>query len=391
MKKMKTQINDEGLKVRYESFGGIVGINDPPALVYVNKKIMKELGLNKSELWNNPQGYLSAPTEVHFNITNSCPLNCSHCTTDASCDSSQDMSTDDIKRAIDVLADMKVFHIAFGGGELFIRQDAIEIAEYAILKGIVPNATTNGYYMTAELADKCKIFGQINVSLDGLGENYGVIRGINAFDKADNAIKLLVNAGVSTGINCVVTKMNFDKLEEVISYADNIGVKEVLLIRLKPSGRAKAIYNDFKLTHQQNTEFYPFIMKMMKKYKPMINIDCSFTPNICYHKPLKWMMKKFGCEGCTGGDSLLGLRHDGYVNACSHYGEYIENVFQLPTLWNEHSHFKSFRDRSVADENCVRCKYFEVCRGGCPLFSEFIKGDFNLPDPECPILVKKQK
>lgn len=271
--------------VRYEPFGGIIGLRDPPALVYVDRKYMKNLGYTDSPLWHRRQAYLSAPTEVHFNITNSCPLNCRHCTSNSGDLLERELSLDQIKQAIDILAEMRVFHIAFGGGELFARPDAIEIAEYAVTKGIVPNATSNGYYMTEALAQKCRLFGQINISLDGIGEKYGIVRGTDNFDKADAALKMLVAAGVNTGINCMATKANFDTLEEVVAYAEQLGLKEVLFLRLKPSGRALQIYREYKLTQEQNIEFFPFLMRMARQYRPLLQVDCSFIPNICYHRP----------------------------------------------------------------------------------------------------------
>ena len=133
-------------------------------------------------------------------------------------------------------------------GENYLpRPDAIELAEYASSKGIVPNATTNGYYLTPELASQCSVFGQINVSVDGIGDHYDIVRGSGSFEFADQALKSLVLAGVNAGINCMATRVNFDKLEEVVSYADQLHLKEVLFLRLKPSGRAKEIYEEYQV------------------------------------------------------------------------------------------------------------------------------------------------
>ena len=118
-------------KYRLEHFGGIVGIHEPPALVFVDRKYMQGAGFSDSALWHSGQRYLSAPTEVHFSITGKCPLHCQHCTADSGELLDGEMTTAEIKRAIDILAEMKVFHIAFGGGELFTRPDVIELAEYA--------------------------------------------------------------------------------------------------------------------------------------------------------------------------------------------------------------------------------------------------------------------
>ena len=325
----------KNLKARYEPFGGIIGLTEPPSLVYVDRAYMRRLGYKDSPLWHGRQSHLSAPTEVHFSITNICPLGCRHCSSDArdEADERGEMTTEAIKQALDVLASMQVFHVALGGGELFARPDAIEIAEYAASLGIVPNATINGYYMDPELARQCRVFGQVNVSLDGVGERYALVRGVDNFDRADRAIGLLKEAGVSTGVNCVVTRANFDHLEEVVSYADERGLSEVLFLRLKPSGRAQGIYQDFRLTQEQAIGFYPFLMRMARKYRPLLQADCSFVSMLCYHRPSKKIMRMLGVEGCEGGNILLGMRPDGWVNACSHFPQYYQDIFDLPDIW----------------------------------------------------------
>lgn len=378
--------------VRYEQFGGIVGLKDPPALLYVDRAYMRRLGYTGSPLWSASPGHLSAPTEVHFSITNICPLGCRHCAADAceKADARGEMTTDRIKQALDVLASMKVFHVALGGGELFARPDAIEIAEYAASLGIVPNATINGYYMDPGLARRCRVFGQVNVSLDGVGERYALVRGVDNFALADRAIGMLREAGVSTGVNCVVTRVNFDYLEEVVSYADARGLSEVLFLRLKPSGRARSIYHDFRLTQDQAIAFYPFLMRMARKYRPLLQADCSFVPMLCYHRPSKKTMRLLGVEGCEGGNILLGMRPDGWINACSHFPQYYGDIFALPDLWQTHPHFAQFRERRITEAACLNCGYFSICHGGCPLFSMFLGGDFDLPDPECPRLAGRE-
>ena len=71
-------------RARYESFGGIVAVDDPVGLAFVDQQFMRELGYPDSPLWQDTQRrFLSAPTEVHFNLTACCPLACRHCTTDA--------------------------------------------------------------------------------------------------------------------------------------------------------------------------------------------------------------------------------------------------------------------------------------------------------------------
>jgi radical SAM protein with 4Fe4S-binding SPASM domain len=373
-------------RMRFEQFGGIIQIDEPPALVFADRELVGRLGFGESPLWRRRQDHLSAPVEAHFNVTRRCMLACQHCTT-ASRHRGRELSTGQARRAIGVLAKAGVFHVAFGGGEPFGRSDIFALARYARECGLVPNATTSGQVMTPKMARQCRVFGQVNVSIDGLGEAYRAVRRSGSFAPADRALRMLLDAGVVAGINCVVSQVNFTAVEEIADYAEAIGANELLLLRLKPSGRARQVYHSLKLTPAQARDFYPLLMRLSSCRRVNLQIDCSWVPFVCAHHPSKRLMKLLGVERCGGGDLLLGITPEGRINGCSHHPEAAGQIEQLMSLWERHPHFRAFRGRNVTQAACAACTYFSTCGGGCPLFSLFINGDFNGPDPECPRLV----
>jgi sulfatase maturation enzyme AslB (radical SAM superfamily) len=99
------------MRTRYESFGGIISLENPPTLIYVDKVFMKSLGYDRSKLWKKKRNYLSAPTEVHFSITNECPLRCKHCYVEAGEKLSNELTLNEVKSSIDLLAEMGVYSI----------------------------------------------------------------------------------------------------------------------------------------------------------------------------------------------------------------------------------------------------------------------------------------
>src|ERR1700690_17218 len=219
------------MKHRFESFGGILALEDPAVLVHVDRDFMRSLGHKHSPLWDKPEdGFLSAPLEVHFSVTNSCFLRCGHCYMDSGGKDANELSTRDFHRAVDLLAGMGVFHMALGGGEALERHDFFELAAYVRSRGIVPNLTTNGFLMTNEIAAQCRMFGQVNVSIDGLDSPGETGRDPAALAAAVRAVDLLLEAGVKVGLNCVVTRRNFDQLAGVLSFAGERGLADVELL-----------------------------------------------------------------------------------------------------------------------------------------------------------------
>lgn len=376
------------LSYRFEQFGGIIASEAPPFLAHVDKAYMEELGAGTSSLWAKPeQGYLSAPLEVHFSVTNQCSAGCKSCYMDSGEKEKEELSSTDFKKAIDLLSEMNVFHIALGGGEAFEREDFFEIVEYARQKGLVPNLTTNGYLITSELAEKCRIFGQVNVSLDGTGEAYNRTRIAGGFQKAKVALENLKKAGVRCGINCMVTNQNFSHLKDIFKLANQLKLEDIEFLRYKPSGRGKNEYRKMRLTDEQNKNLFPALTSLSKKYKVKAKIDCSFIPMLCWHKPDREIMEKFSVYGCEAGNVLLGIRADGRFAGCS-FCSNDESVFDLKEQWHTSKHLSACRNWvHNAPEPCRSCDYLDVCKGGCHAVSEFVTGEFAAPDPECPFVV----
>jgi radical SAM protein with 4Fe4S-binding SPASM domain len=381
------------MKYRYENFGGIVSSESPPFLAFVDRNYMLELGLQSSPLWeteNESIGQLSAPTEVHFAVTNRCSARCEHCYMDGGEKDEGELDTEEFKRALDILAEMKVFHIALGGGEALEREDLFEIARYAREKGLVPNLTVSGLNINPETAQKLALFGQVNISMDGVGDMYAVHRGKDMFDAADNALNYLTAAGVSTGINCVVGRHNFDALPELFRYAKKKKLNEIEFLRLKPSGRGKEVFKNERTTFEQDIKLVPMLAKWSRKTGITAKIDCSFVPMYCYHKPPLEVLDSMATYGCEAGNVLLGIRSNGSVAGCSFLESNGISVFDLKEKYpQEDGEFKPMRSWvQRAKEPCLSCDYLHICKGGCHGVSEFLTGDYDEPDPGCPIVME---
>jgi radical SAM protein with 4Fe4S-binding SPASM domain len=374
------------MKYRIESFGGILALEEPPMLVHVDREFMQGLGIEKSPLWEKTEGGpLSAPLEVHFSVTNSCSARCRHCYMDSGKSEAGEMSAEEFRRAVDLLADMGVFHMALGGGEALERPDFFDLASYVRSRGIVPNLTTNGLLLTRETAAKCRMFGQVNVSVDSIG-GPGESCGGRDSAAAKRGIDLLLEAGVKVGLNCVVTRHNFGQLAEVLAYAAERKLTDVEFLRFKPSGRGQTDYFGKRLTPAQNREFFPAIKHLAQQYGIPVKIDCSFVPMFCWHRPDKTLMEQFSVYGCEAANVLLGVRSDGRFGGCSFLPS-DRSIFDLPTLWSDSEELSNLRTWAErASEPCRSCAYLDICKGGCRAVARFVSGDIDAPDPECPFV-----
>jgi radical SAM protein with 4Fe4S-binding SPASM domain len=380
---------------RYERFGGIVHLERPRALVFVDRDRARHLGYRDESAWSNqeaPDGVLSGPLEAHLQLTNRCEAGCSGCYTGATpAGAPHEYGLEDWKRVIDALAKQGVFHLALGGGESAILPWLGEVASYARERGLIPNLTTSGLYNDDVLERLCEwapLFGQMNVSIDGVEADYQKVRGFDGFARADRAVVALRKKSKHVGINCVVTRDSYDGLGALFAYAKKRKLREVELLRFKPSGRGSRVYEEKRCSDEQHRALLPTILKLSRKYRLRVRLDCSYTPMVAHHKVAPKLMRWLAIYGCAGGDLLVGAKATGALTACSFAPPVSASIDGIGEYWESPDAFGAFRRwKEAAAEPCRSCDYLPLCRGGCRVVSAHLAGDPAVSDPECPRVV----
>jgi radical SAM protein with 4Fe4S-binding SPASM domain len=383
---------------RLESFGAIVQLMRPRALVFVDRERARSLGMQGGAVWRGPEpavgdAPLTAPLEAHLQLTNHCTAGCTGCYTGASAAAGDgEWGLAEWKAALDELAARGVFHVALGGGESATVPWLGELADHARRLGIVPNLTTSGLAGLDRLLPIAERFGQINVSLDGLGATYAAVRGFDGFARADAALRALRSIKREVGINVVVTRHNFDELPAIFAHARRRRLSEVELLRFKPAGRGAAAYAALRCTDAQHRRFLPHILAAARRQRVRVKVDCSYTPMLAHHDPGRDLLARLAVYGCTGGDFLVGAKPSGALTACSFAAPPPPRdgrrplVTELGAYWHADDAFGPFRAWRDAAEPCRSCAYHAVCRGGCRVVSAHAD-DASSPDPECPRVV----
>jgi radical SAM protein with 4Fe4S-binding SPASM domain len=385
-------------RARFERFGAIVQLAWPRALVFVDRAMARRVVAVRGEpaAWHEPESalgehVLSAPLEAHLQLTNRCTAGCAGCYTGASPEGApREWGLSEWKRALDRLADAGVFHVALGGGESATLPWLGELAAHARARGIVPNLTTSGLDGLDRLLAISDRFGQINISLDGLGATYAAVRGFDGFARADAAVSALRARKRDVGINVVVTRANFGELDALFAYAAERRLSEVELLRFKPSGRGSRAYDQLRCTDAQHRTFLPTVLAAARRHRVRVKVDCSYTPMLAHHQPDRALLAELAVYGCTGGDFLVGAKADGRLTACSFMGSPAgrPSIEELAAYWNAPDAFSAFRRWRDAAEPCASCSYHALCRGGCKVVSAHVRGDPSAPDPECPRVVE---
>ncbi len=397
----RTLAKNTGWKYRYETFGGIVSVEDPPLLMLVDSDYLLERGVPESPIWKQPVsgravnqtagtviGQLSAPTEVHLALTNYCAAGCTACYMDSKPTDRLETERADYEKALErvrTLARMGVFHVALGGGETLEVPWLFELAAEMRKLGLVPNITTSGLSITPEKAKECRVFGQVNVSVDDLDARYHETRGYNGFEIAERAIGLLQAEQIPVGINCVISRKNVEHLDEIFAWVRKKKLLEIELLRYKPAGRGREHFEEFRMTPAQIDGFFPEVKRLAKKHRIRVKLDCSFGPFVYFHKPDRKTLQFFSIRGCEGGNWLAAVHPDGRAAPCSFAWDESIPVEDMPARWKDPSAFASFKSWwTNPPEPCASCDYLDLCHGGCHAVSKHTDGSFEALDPECP-------
>lgn len=396
---------------RYERFGGIAQLGGrigvPQGLVFVDRERARAIGHDAPPpgRWDDEHGdgqldqLLSAPLEAHLQLTNRCTAGCTGCYTGATAAGAPgEWGLSEWLVALDELAAAGVFHVALGGGESAELPWLGELCTEARRRGLVPNLTTSGLYDDAVLERLCGwarrgLFGQINVSLDGVGATYAAVRGFDGFARADRSLQALRRAWPDVGINCVLTRRSFDDLAALFAHARRRRCNEVELLRFKPAGRGarKDTYPELRCTDEQHRQLLPTALGLSRRHRIRVRLDCSFTPMVAHHRPAPELMRFLAIYGCAGGDLLVAARAGGQLAPCSFAPPVAPRVTGLAEYWTQRDAFPPFRTYAQAAEPCRSCDYLALCRGGCRVVSAHVAGDARAPDPECPRVLDSRR
>ncbi|WP_455756464.1 radical SAM protein [Sulfurimonas sp.] len=168
------------------------------------------------------------PISGHFELTSRCNLRCSHCYT--LFNKKDTLSTKQIFDIIDQMHMSGTLGLVLTGGEIFAREDIVDILRYLYEKKFVLRLNTNGVYIDKDMVENIKDFTniyRIHISLyssepkihDEITNQKG------SFDKTLNAIKLLKEAGFTLRINCSLMQANKDTYKEIkTEIGDKLGV-----------------------------------------------------------------------------------------------------------------------------------------------------------------------
>lgn len=181
-----------------------------------------------------------------------------------------EMSADQIKHILDQLDDIGVSDVSITGGEPLLRDDCLEILEYAAGKqGFYLTLNTNGLLITERLIsfleEHCPKVN-VAVSLDGYNaETYSILRRsffdpgkilLDEFEQVKRNLQMLANSRLEVGVNYTITHATIGNVWDTYDFVKGLGIHRFLGIKFFPYGYGREYREELELNYQEWKAFY---------------------------------------------------------------------------------------------------------------------------------------
>ena len=292
---------------------------------------------------------------VQFSISSRCNLHCRYCyATDRVENSHPLMTLHDYQRVVDEVCAMSTaVKFTLTGGEPLLNADCLAIARYIKEKGHYVDLLTNATLIhDGNVEEVCEVFDMVTVSIDGSnGPLHESLRGPHSYERAEKAIRLLVDHAMDTRVSMTVNRLN---IHDVEAMAQKYGAM-LSYAPLFPAGNARDA-DDLSVTGAE--------------YFEALRAAHGVNPLSYCESALDGAQQCRNCK-CAMGDSELSFSPTGDVYPCQllHYPEFlIGNIHEhsVSYLYGHSQVVERCRHLTVDNiEECSRCFLKYVCGGAC--------------------------
>lgn len=348
-------------------------------------------------------GCIGYPGHPVWEVTGACNLRCIHCHATSGKAAPDELTTDEGKRLIDMLAAESEFRtLIYTGGEPLVRPDIFTLLRHSQKAGLANIIATNGTLIDEEMAFKLKEHGVVcnAISIDSADvATHDFVRNKpGAYELAMRAMEATKKAGILLQVNTTAMEYNMPHLAELIDFADKSGAGIMLMYQLVAVGRGEKI-EKATLKKSANKYLSELIATKQKTAKTIIEpvAGPQYWPylleknGIREGKLLKLAGKVF--HGCAAGRGFVYVKANGDVWPCPFVEVNAGNIrdSSFHEIYKNAPVFQHLRRREELLKGvCGECNYKTVC-GGCRGRAHAYSGDYLAEDPRCFIRERTKK
>lgn len=343
--------------------------------------------------------------KMNLMITGKCNYNCLHCFNAAdNAPLMTEWSFEDLCGLLDEAHECGIHGLTLTGGEPMLHPRFMDIVEAIVKRDMfVEELNTNGYFITEEVLDRMKSLGCIplvKISFDGIGCHDWMRARKGAEERTLAAIRLCTEKGFPVKVQTQVNRKTLPSLLPTMDIMEELGVREVRLIRTTEVERWAMNAGDATLSL---TDYYDEMLAFAKEYAAgdhRMDIDIwqflKLYPKNKVYDVVPVMRGENAYRGsapvCMGNRGLVGVTSEGDAVPClqmsgyyKDHGIFLGNLHQtsLKELLAGGPYLEricaTVDDLKNANPKCASCRWFKYCCGGCRALGHLHSGDRQDP------------
>jgi radical SAM protein with 4Fe4S-binding SPASM domain len=318
------------------------------------------------------------PLSGTIELTNRCPLNCSHCYNNLPMNDlaarKRELSTNEYKDVLDQLAEVGALWICFSGGEIFARRDFFEIYDYAKSKGFIITLFTNGILIDERIADRLAELRPFSIEITLYGrtqETYEELTRIpGSWAKCMRGIELLLERNLPLKLKTVAVSVNKHEVFDIKTFAEELGV-------------------EFKFDSMMNPRIDCSSSPLAVRLTPLEAVDLDLRDPArveAWHalaktsvaRPLPAPGEELQVYDCGGGVSSWAIDPYGNLTICvlSHVDNFNLREYSVGEAWELLGNVR--RKPATRPTKCTMCGMRSLC-GMCAAQGELENRDAESP------------
>lgn len=333
---------------------------------------------------------------IKIELTDNCPLDCLHCSSNASVEGKVFLNVNVVKNVIQDAKRYGLKKIVFSGGEPLLYPQIYELISFCSNLEIKTTLYSTGIdsinlnYCTNSKIEELKKLGLNRIVFSLFSsikdEHENITRISGSFNATLNSIRESVKQNLITELHFIPTKQNFKSLENLVDLVLKLGINRISILRFVPHGRGTIIKDISSLTKRENLAFRVILKGIIKKHPDLIRLG----------SPYNFLLLR-DCEKCDAGINQLIINPNGFVFPCDAfkniypkdlgindtYNSIMDN--SINEIWQKSKYLNFIR--TTINENkkepCLSCTSLEKCESGCLAQKIINNNSFYGKDPDC--------
>lgn len=285
-------------------------------------------------------------TSITIELNTSCNWRCKHCYID-NYTTHTELSIEVLKTLFIDLRELGVVDILFTGGEIFLRDDIIDILKLARSHffniSLFTNVSLLNENLIKDIKDlyidlvSCTIFSMNPNIHDSISQNNGSLL------QTLNNLEILKRYNIPVQVKHIITKLNQLEYEEISNYCTKMGFDFLATTSIFP---------------KINKDVTPLELSVSEDYldKNLANID--------YYRGFTSFEKKPDLYICNATRYSLSISANGEIHPCSNFHESIGNIIDdnIKDVWKNSKYLNWIQNLQWKNlEKCNLCELSSYC------------------------------